>query len=657
MVTAAAAVGRPSLDLIASYGAYLDDLPIAPRARWERRRVARRFLARYPDLPAWMRRPTPARLADLHRFAAWPFLTWCCLEQRVRPDLELLLAKPGGVGLPAAWAAHHPDDVAALADAGRVLGWSANWTRQVTLLAASSLCLHAGKRLAELTDADFASVLGRLDDLAAVSPSARAHAYTRVFALRQLCYQLGLVSTPPRKSGPVARTPTEHAATIRQPDIRTEVVRYVTTISTTLRPTTVAGRTKALLAFFDYLAEHHPQVRRLDQLDRAAHIEPYLAWVRHRPWRGANGQGRTVSLKVVHQDIIDVRCFFDDIACWDWASAPARRLLFPSDIPRLPEPMPRALPPDVDRALMAAVTGLDDRFARTGLQLLRATGMRVGELLDLELDCLLDFAAHGTWLRVPVGKLGTERMVPLEPDTLAVLDTWIAARGPQRALPHPRDGRPTEFLFLERGVRPTGWRLRQGLIRAVAAADLRGPNGAPLHVTPHQLRHTFGTSLINGGIGLPALMALMGHVTPEMTLRYAKLASPTIRTAYQTAMNKIRNGQAFPLVANAPAIRLPQRVEWLHAEMLKTRLAAGYCARHQAAGACPYANICEQCDNFQPSPDAADILSTQLRDVRTLVHDAATRGWDGEAARHTRVADSLESHLRRLRQQPHPDSS
>jgi len=313
------------------------------------------------------------------------------------------------------------------------------------------------------------------------------------------------------------------------------------------------------LAFFDYLAEHHPQVRRLDQLDRAAHIEAYLAWVRHRPWRGANGRGRHVSLSVVHQDIVDVRCFFDDIACWGWASAPARRLLFTSDIPRLPEPMPRALAPDVDRTLMAAIADLDDRFTRTGLQLLRATGLRVGELLDLELDCLLDFAGHGTWLRVPVGKLGTERVVPLEPDILTVIDTWIAARGPQRAIPHPRDGRPTEFLFLERGIRPTGWRLRQGLIRAVAAADLRGPTGDLLHITPHQLRHTFGTSLINGGIGLPTLMALMGHVTPEMTLRYAKLASPTIRTAYQAAMEKIRDGQALPVAATAPAAAAQSR--------------------------------------------------------------------------------------------------
>ncbi|MCP4006866.1 MAG: phage integrase family protein, partial [bacterium] len=46
--------------------------------------------------------------------------------------------------------------------------------------------------------------------------------------------------------------------------------------------------------------------------------------------------------------------------------------------------------------------------------LLRATDIRAGELLDLEVGCIVDFEARGSWLKVPVGKLGTERMVPLD---------------------------------------------------------------------------------------------------------------------------------------------------------------------------------------------------------------------------------------------------
>lgn len=82
--------------------------------------------------------------------------------------------------------------------------------------------------------------------------------------------------------------------------------------------------------------------------------------------------------------------------------------------------------------------------------------------------------------------------------------------------------------------------------------------------------------------------------------------------------------------------------------MLKTRVAHGFCSRDPVAGACPYANICEQCDNFVPDPERAAILTMQRDDIEDLRADAERRGWADEAARHRRVADALGSHLRRL---------
>ena len=322
--------------------------------------------------------------------------------------------------------------------------------------------------------------------------------------------------------------------------------------------------------------------------------------------------------------------------------------MFSSDVPRLDRPLPRALAPDVDRDLMAAISHLEDPFARAGLTILRGTGLRIGELLDLELDCLWDFASHGTWVKVPLGKMGTERSVPLDAETLAAFDAWMANRGCQRALPHPRHGQPAYFLFVERGRRLSGYRLRRGLEKAVAAAGLTGRDGAALRVVPHQLRHTYGTTLVNAGMSLQALMALMGHVSAEMTLRYASLSSPTVRAAYEAAMGKVKIRQAL-FVAPAGKAAVPDRVEWLRAEMLKTRVAHGYCSRDLVADACPYANICEQCDNFVTAPEFTPSLEQQLTDIRALHDDAVDRGWDSEVARHARVIASIEGHLRRLK--------
>ena len=87
-------------------------------------------------------------------------------------------------------------------------------------------------------------------------------------------------------------------------------------------------------------------------------------------------------------------------------------------------------------------------------------------------------------------------------------------------------------------------------------------------------------------------------------------------------------------------------------ELLKTRVATGYCSHHLAAEACPYANVCETCDNFVPAPAFVPALRSQLADIRELQADASGRGWTSETERHGRVIESLEGHLARLENAP-----
>lgn len=116
-------------DVLAVYEAHVAGLP-TKNMRFQRRQAARAFLSVHPDLDQWMTLPTVTRLRDLHRFEAWPMLTWCLLEGRLAADLELLVSKPPGCDLTAQWCLAFPDEVGAIEQAGIVLGWSDNWTRQ-----------------------------------------------------------------------------------------------------------------------------------------------------------------------------------------------------------------------------------------------------------------------------------------------------------------------------------------------------------------------------------------------------------------------------------------------------------------------------------------------------------------------------------------------
>ncbi len=82
----------------------------------------------------------------------------------------------------------------------------------------------------------------------------------------------------------------------------------------------------------------------------------------------------------------------------------------------------------------------------------------------------------------------------------------------------------------------------------------------------HQMRHTWATELANAGMSIQALMTLLGHRSPEMTIRDARLASPALTTADDQAAGKI--ARRIP-VASAGRTAVPDRIEWLASEMLK----------------------------------------------------------------------------------------
>ena len=306
--------------------------------------------------------------------------------------------------------------------------------------------------------------------------------------------------------------------------------------------------------------------------------------------------------------------------------------MFPSDNPRLPQPLPRFLPPDADRRLTEALEASPHRLAADALLLQRACGLRIGELLDLELDAVIDLPGSGSWLKVPLGKLDTERMVPIDAQILALIDRITAARSPGRPIPHPRTGRPADFLFTAHGHRIGQNRLRKELDRAAKSAGIG-------HVTPHQLRHTYATALVNAGVSLQALMAILGHVSAEMSLRYGHLFDTTVRAEYERALELAKQTIGALPTPSEPTSSAGD--DWRTTATVKTALAGGYCLRAPAQGPCSYANICEHCPSFHTTTSYLPVLTAQRDDAAALAADATTRGWDAETERHLRLINRL----------------
>jgi len=404
-------------DLLKVYDQYVQSLEIIPFQKSSRLQGAARFLEVNPDLKAWMAKPTDARIAGVRRNAGVScFLGWVFIEGHMQPDLDFFL-RVRIHNVYKEWGKRFGADVARVEKVClEQMGWSAHWTCRVSLEALCLISVWTGKPLDQLADQDFFRLIDEIYDTPTLSKYILEKIRIRILALHRVCYQLGICHRQPKQwqEGPL--TIRQHFEAAPQPEIRKLFERYLQVASTTLRPGTIQSKVQSLLVFAEYLAAHHPDVKTLSQLERQKHVEPFLIWNTTRPCRGLKaGEQRSVSPVTAAGHITDLRVFFVDIAMWGWDERPKGQLFFPTDLIKQPQLLPKALAPDVDRDLMSEVSKLADPFARCALIILRGTGMRIGELLDLELDCLWDSHTHGTWVKVPLGKLNTERMVPLDP--------------------------------------------------------------------------------------------------------------------------------------------------------------------------------------------------------------------------------------------------
>jgi integrase len=614
---ALANVPSPESDLTGSFSAWLAERGCAGETY---AKSARRFLARWPDPHAWAAQPLEDRLKLDSNLRV--VLNWLILYHDLHPGYDWLVATTPYTCWQELPTTRHWPDVERFSATAVNLGYAQRTRTVAACRVLMRVLLQTGGPLAEITDAD----------LAALAHAARSRLGWRQFsaslhATRAVLYHLGVLERSPddrpAPGGLEWRFVTAPVA------LQTGFVAYLERLGGIVSAERVRTVARHLAAFGSHLGRVAPDMASFAGLDRRTHIEPFLNEIAGAT-RKDNGQ--PVSISERRQRISVVGRFLTDICEWGWPDAPTRRLIFPRDAPREPRPLPRYIPLDADRRLRDALEVSPNRLLADGLLLVRATGIRIGELLSLELDCVHEVPGLEAWLKVPLGKFDTERMVPLDEETVAVVDRLVAARGPQRPLRHPRNGRMVDFLMVHYGRRISDHAMRAELRRAAAEAGLDG-------ATPHQLRHTYATALVNSGVSLQHLMVLLGHQSAEMSLRYGRLFDATVRQSYERAL-ALAKTRLGPLLPEATPVEL--NTDWRSAPLIKARLAGGYCLRTAAQGSCAYANICEFCPNFRSDAGFLAIIGAQRADAEALAVDAEARGWGEEAQRHRRLLERLD---------------
>ncbi len=283
-----------------------------------------------------------------------------------------------------------------------------------------------------------------------------------------------------------------------------------------LAPNTVEAYRRDLAVYADYLAE-----RGLDD-PRAVTTEDvraFVGWLRDR----TSAAGRPYAASSVARIVVSVRGLHRFLAREGLTDQDVAGEV---DTPAAARSLPKAISVAQVERLLASPAG-DDAAAlrdRAMLELLYGSGLRISELVDLDVD---DIDTTDHLLRV-TGKGSKQRIVPYGGEAALALEAWTV-----RGRPRLQAGGPAVFVNA-RGRRLT----RQGVWKIVKTHAERVGLGDV--VSPHTLRHTFATHLLDGGADVRAVQELLGHASVTTTQIYTLVSRAHLRDVYDRAHPRAR---------------------------------------------------------------------------------------------------------------------
>lgn len=323
-------------------------------------------------------------------------------------------------------------------------------------------------------------------------------------------------------------------------------------LATTRQLQTVKQYRACARKFLAYLHARFPHLRKLSQLRRNPHL---LGW-----FRFLCQQHPPLCNLVREERLVQLRRMLRDLADQGYRLQPD--LIRRQDFPPRDHYLPRPLPLEEDQRLQQQLR-LTDTLEANALRLMRATGIRIGECIALPVDCLQSVNEKQAALHVPLGKLHSERLVPVDEETMHIVARMVElhtqtpfTRTRRRA---PTCGHQSQAFLLPRYRQPHYW---EDMLRLSLAESARAA-GCTCRVTPHRLRHSFATEMVRLGVSLPALMQMLGHKDIRMTLRYVEVVQLDLQREFHRARQNPVLLHSIPQLPLPSLTTAPERADFV----------------------------------------------------------------------------------------------
>jgi integrase len=407
---------------------------------------------------------------------------------------------------------------------------------------------------------------------------------------------------------------------------RPALKRYIRLMITHRSLSNCAKRISYVRLFLDFFVSRYPSASTLQQLSRGD-IEDYLLYLKtSRSRYGKPNSNHQIWMAVNH-----LKYFLEYLERTSSPEAPLAavgKLIWPDDAGKKPLANyneEKYIPETVLSQLEQHMHNLPPKYLSIVI-ILRASGWRIGDVLNLRYNTCLEHTSSGWWLCGDI--LKTEVMnhkVPLSDEIATIVQA-------QCDLVRERvseEDNPEKYLFPSTQKRRKGRPVYDGYVRDVlnqlaASCEIKDDDGTIFHFKNHAFRHTKAVELINAGMSLVHVQKWLAHLTPEMTLAYAKLLDSTIRKEWEQAFAKgaVRiDAQGQPKVVSTDQLGSEQEIEWEHIRhnLDAVRLPNGYCFKPKKAN-CPTQDTpCYTCRHFCTTPDFLPQFEHEERELRELI--------------------------------------
>ncbi|MBM0230484.1 tyrosine-type recombinase/integrase [Micromonospora sp. STR1_7] len=399
---------------------------------------------------------------------------------------------------------------------------------------------------------------------------------------------------------------------------------------------------RRLSAFLTATGQAHYSIR---QLTRPV-LEQHIAWLHQQPQLGSSATIRdSISALAVF-----LRALQDHE---DWApDLPRNAVIYASDYPRTIPLRARGLNAHIMTQVRAHLPRWPQPDGRFLTELMLATGLRVGDACALGYDPIVRDRDDNPYVRYWNHKMRREAYVPISAAALdkireqqtRVREQYPAETAAYLSQPAPRT-LPVDALRLvpanklnPHGLLPFKRSTYNLQLQAwVAKCGITDEAGRPAHITAHQWRHTFATTLVNRGVRLEVVKQLLDHASLEMASHYARLLDTTIRAEWDAARDSDDDLQHL----------LPADVEW--ASRSRTALPNGHCGlpRQQT---CDHSNKCLTCPVFITTSEDLPAHEAHRHRTLTLIAQLEARGQTKLADQNRLVLEQLDTRIAQIKQ-------